>query len=195
MSLHPSTGTRFFKTKNSVSVHSACPGIPCASLPSSFEYAVSYNIRYFGFFITCRYSISPPVSLFKTALIILIGNFRPASFRGDMFSCIILVHVNMDSWATVWVWLLVLCAGPSSRDVSAFYCLTSSSSISERRGCCTLGGFPTLFAPTTSAGNIRLGFTLGGGEGFSVPVGILGGVKGGTGGRKTMVVLNIIRDW
>ena len=47
------------------------------------------HINYdFGFFITYPYYISYSVSLFKTALIILSGNFRPASFCGDVFSCI-----------------------------------------------------------------------------------------------------------
>ena len=185
MSLHLYTSTLLLSMKNSVSVTSACPGISCASLPISFEYAVSYNLQYFWFFITCRYSISSPVSLFKTVLIILIGDFRPESFLGGMFSCIISAHVNMDSWATLCVWLLVMCAGPSSCNVSPPF-LTSSASLSERQGGSTLGGVPILFAGTTSAGNILLGFTLGGDEGFSVPVGTLGGVKGVTGGQKTM---------
>ena len=170
--------------KNSVLVPSACPVIPCASLPSSVGYAVLYNLQYFRFFINCRYSISPPVSSFRTALIILIGNFCPTRFLVDMFSYIISAHANMDFWATVRVWLLVLCAGPSSCNVSTFSCLTSSASISDRRGGSNLGGIPILFYGITSAGNIRLGFILGGGEGFSVPVGTFGGVKGGTGGRK-----------
>ena len=40
--------------------------------------------------------------------------------------------------------------------------------------------FPILFAGTTSASNIWFGFTLGGGDGVSVPVVTLGGVKRGT---------------
>ena len=169
--------------KNSVSVPYACPGIPCASLPSSFEYAVSYHLRYFGFFVTCRYSISSPVSSFKTAFIISIGNFRPASFLGDMFSCIISAHANIDSWATVQVWLLFLCVGPSSCNVFASSYITRSTNIAERQGGPTLGGVPILFAGTSPAGNFQFGFTLGGCEGFSVALGILGGVKGGTGGQ------------
>ena len=42
--------------------------------------------------------------------------------------------------------------------------------------------YPILFAGSTSADDLRLGFTLGGGEGFSVPVGTLGVVKRETGG-------------
>ena len=84
------------------------------------------------------------------------------------------------------MWLLVLCAGLLSRSFSAFSFLTSSASLAKHRGGSTLGGFPILFAGTLSAGNLWLGFTLGGGERFSVPVGTLGGVKGVTGGQKTM---------
>ena len=40
--------------------------------------------------------------------------------------------------------------------------------------------FPILFAGTASASNIWFGFTLGGGDGVSVPVVTLGGVKRGT---------------
>ena len=85
------------------------------------------------------------------------------------------------------VCLLVLCVGPSYCSVSASYCLTSSTSLADCRGGYTLGGVPILFDGKMSAGNLRLGFTLGGGEEFSVPVGTLGSVKGGTGGKKTMV--------
>ena len=153
--------------------------------------------------MNCRYSISSPVSLFKTALISPIGNFRPASFLGDRFSCIISAHINMASWDTVRVWLLVLCAGPSCCNVSYSYCLTNYASLAERRGGSTLGcvarcfgwnntcglgnlrgtSYPIFFSGTTSAGNLRPGFTLGYVEGFSMPVGTLGGVKRGIGGR------------
>ena len=182
MSLHLSTVTLHLSMKNSASMPSACPGITCASLPSSFEYDVSYNLRYFGFFMTCLYSISSPGSSFKTAFIISIGNFRPASFLGDMFICIILAHANMASWDTVRI--LVLCAGPSSCNVSTSSCLTSSASLTERWGGPTLVCVSILFAGTSSAGNFRFGFTLGGCEGFYVALGNLGGVKGGTCGRE-----------
>ena len=43
--------------------------------------------------------------------------------------------------------------------------------------------YPILFAGKTYPGNIRHYFTIGGGEGFSVPVGTLGGAKGVTGGQ------------
>ena len=112
------------------------------------------------------------------------GDFCLVSFLGDMFSCIILAHANMASWDTVRVWLLVLCAGPLSWNVSAYYCLTSSASFAECRGGSTLGGVPILFYGTKSAGNFRFGFTLEGGDGFSMPVDPLGGVKGGTGGQE-----------
>ena len=184
MSLHLSTGTLLLSMKNSVSMPSACPGIPCTSLPSSFEYAVSYNLQYFGFFITCQNSISSPVSSFKNALIILIGDFRPESFLGDIFTCNVSAYSNMAYCVTVQVWILVLCAGPSSFNVSASSCLTSSASLTDCWGGSTLGGVQILFAGTTLDGNLRLGFTLGGGEGFYEPVGPLGGVKGVTGGRK-----------
>ena len=42
--------------------------------------------------------------------------------------------------------------------------------------------YPILFAGAMSADDLRLVFTLGGGEGFSVPVGTLGVVKRETGG-------------
>ena len=86
----------------------------------------------------------------------------------------------MASWDTVRI--LVLCAGPSSRRVSAFYFLTSSASLTERRGGPTLGSVSILFAGTASAVNFRFGFILGGRERFSVVLGTLGGVKEGTGG-------------
>ena len=87
----------------------------------------------------------------------------------------------MASWDTLLI--LVLCAGRLSHNVSASSCLTNSDSLTERRGGPTLGGFSILFAGTASAGNFRFGFTLGGCEGFSVALGTLGGVKGGTVGR------------
>ena len=110
----------------------------------------------------------------------------------------------MASWATVRVWILVLCAGLSYCNVSSSSFLTSSASLVESRvgytigvvvgifgwnNTCGLGNlhgtsYPTLFVGKTSAGNIRLGFTLVSGEGFSVTVGTLGGVQGGTGGLK-----------
>ena len=113
----------------------------------------------------------------------------------------------MASWATLRVWLLVMCAGPSSSNVSSYSCITSSASLAGRWVGSTLGSvagrlgknntcglgtvrgtsYPILFAGTTYVGNLRLGFTLGGGEVFSVLVVTLGGFKGGTGGRKTMV--------
>ena len=73
-----------------------------------------------------------------------------------------------------------LCAGPLSRNVSASSCLTNSDSLAERRDGPTLGCFSILFAGTASAGNFRFGFTLCGCEGFSVELGTLVGVKGGT---------------
>ena len=90
----------------------------------------------------------------------------------------------MASWDTVQVWLLVLCAGPSSHNVFDYSCITSFASLAERWGGTTLRGVSILFAGTALAGNLRFGFTLGGGEGFYEPVGPLGGVKGVTGGRK-----------
>ena len=88
----------------------------------------------------------------------------------------------MDSWATVQVWILVLCEGPSSHNVFASSCFTSSDSIAKRQGGPTLGGALILFSGKASAGNPRFGFILGCVEGFSVPLGTLGVVKGGTGG-------------
>ena len=163
----------------------ACPVITCAILPSYFEYSGSCNLQYFGFFVTFLYSISSPISSFKNEFIILIRNLHPASFIGDMFSCILSAHSNMASWDTVP--LLVLCAGPLSCNVSASPCLTNSASLAERQDGPTLGDFSILFAGTVSAGNYRFGFTLCGCEGFSVELGTLVGVKGGRGGRKTMV--------
>ena len=88
----------------------------------------------------------------------------------------------MASWDIMRVWLLVMCPGPLSCNVSTSSYLTSSTSITDRRGGTTFGGVPILFAGTASTGNLRFGFTLGGGEGFSVPLDTLGGVKGVTGG-------------
>ena len=62
--------------------------------------------------------------------------------------------------------------------------LTSSASFTERLGGPILGGVPILFAGTALAVNICFGFTFGGDEEFSVPLGTLGGVKGLTGGRE-----------
>ena len=94
MYLHISTGTFFLSMESNVSAPSAYPGIPCGNLPNSVEYSVSYNLRYFGFFITWRYSISSKFSSFKTALLISIGNFRPAIFLGGTFSCILSAHAE-----------------------------------------------------------------------------------------------------
>ena len=88
----------------------------------------------------------------------------------------------MASWATVLVWIMVMCEGTSSWNVFASSCLTISASLAERRGGPTLGGVPILFAGTESASNLRFGFTLGCGEGLYVPLGTLIDVKGGTGG-------------
>ena len=117
-------------------------------------------------FMTCLYSIISPVSLFKTVFIISIGDFRPASFIGDMFSFILSGHANMASWATVP--LMVLFAGLSSRNVSASCCVTSSAILAERRGGPTLRGVSILFAGTSLAGNFWFGCTLVGCEGVSV---------------------------
>ena len=159
------------------------------------------NLRYLFSSLLVGIPLSPPVSLFKTTLIILIGNFRPEIFLGDIFSCIITVHAKMAYWDTVRVWLLVWCACPSSCNVSSSFCLTRSVSLAECWFGYTLGGvagrfgsnntcwlgtvhgtsYTILFAGTTPAGNLRFGFTLGGGEGFSVTVVTLGHFKGGTG--------------
>ena len=90
----------------------------------------------------------------------------------------------MASWDTVQVWLLVLCAGPSSHNVFDYSCITSFASLAERWGGTTLRGVSILFAGTALAGNLRFGFTLGGGKGVSVMLRTLGGVKGKTGGRE-----------
>ena len=90
--------------------------------------------------------------------------------------------MNMTSWDTVR--LLVLCAGPSSRNVSSSSCITRSAIIAEQWDGPTLGCVLILFAGTALAGKFRFGFTLGGCEGFSVVLVTLGGVKGGTGGRE-----------
>ena len=78
---------------------------------------------------------------------------------------------------------MVLCAGPLSCNVSTPSCLTRSSILAERRGGSTLEGVSIMFDGTTSASNPLFGLTLEFGEGFSIPVGTLGGVKGGRCGQ------------
>ena len=136
--------------------------------------------------------------------IILIGNFHPTHYLGDMFSFILSAHANMHYWATVRVWLLVLCAGPLSHYVSSSSCITRCASLDKCWGGSTLRGiagrfgqnntcglgtmcgtsYSILFDGKIYTGNKQLGFTLGGREGFYVPVRTLVGVKGGTGGKK-----------
>ena len=102
----------------------------------------------------------------------------------------------MDSWAKVRVWLLVLCAGPLSHYVSSSSFITRCASLDKCWGGSTLRGiagrfgqnntcglgticgtlYSILFDGTIYTGNKRLGFTIGGGEGFSVPVRSLVGV-------------------
>ena len=90
----------------------------------------------------------------------------------------------MASWDTVRVWLLVLCAGPLSWNVSTSCSITISASLSERWGGPTLGGVSILFTSTVLDGNFRFGFTLGGCEGFFVALSTLGGTKGKTVSRE-----------
>ena len=134
--------------KNIASVPPARPGIPCASRPIYFTYAFSYSVQYFGFFITCLYSIISPVSWFSTAFIISEGYLCCASFRGDMGSCMTLAQFSIASCPMECVRLLVRCAGPSfcvaalSRRISSMNArfAAGSASLGERRGGCTLGG-------------------------------------------------------
>ena len=202
-SLHLSTSAFALSTKKNVLVPSACPGITCASLPSSFEYYLSYNLRHLGFFITCWYFIRSHVSSFNTALIILSGNLRPASFCGDMVSCMTSAHADMDSWAMEKVLLLVLHSGLSSCIIYSSHFLASSTSRADRWGGFTLGGVtgrsdqnnscglenlrgtdkphPKLLAGTTSLCVLCNDYTIGsGGDRFSVLVGTLEGAVEGT---------------
>ena len=76
-----------------------------------------------GHFITCRYSISSPVSSFSTALRISTGKRRLARLLGDTWNWLIVAQNNIASCATeqkLGFLLRVIWAGPSSREYVAF---------------------------------------------------------------------------
>ena len=106
MFLHQSTVTLSLSTKNSVLVPSACPGIPCASLPSSFEYDVSYNLRYFGFFMNCMYYISSPVSSLKLRLSFWLIISVQLVFLG---TCLFSLYQRMRTWLLGLPWGFWFC--------------------------------------------------------------------------------------
>ena len=76
-----------------------------------------------GRFITCRYSISYPISSFSTALSISTGKRRLARLLGYIWNWLIVAQDNIASCATEknWCFLLrVLWAGPSIWESVAF---------------------------------------------------------------------------
>ena len=189
--------------KHTVSVPFFNPGIPCASLPIYFAYDFSYNARYFGFFITCLYSIISPVSWFRTAFIISVGNLRCANFRGVICSCMTLMQASIVSCAMERVWLLFCRDGPfilaadfSCRISSATSRFaTCSASLGDRRGGCTLGGVAgrnrAVIAAVVRWGGLNLGVWTGCVLVFGAAfAGTLGGVGDVVGGRISNVGLD-----
>jgi hypothetical protein len=52
------------------------PGMPWARRPNSLVYDLPHRLEYFGLCSSCHISMSSPVSLLRTALMILLGNLR-----------------------------------------------------------------------------------------------------------------------
>ena len=80
-----------------VFVPSTWPDINCASCASLFPYDVPHTSRYLSFFMRCLFSISSPVSSYKTALSICIGDFILGIFSVVTFSFFMSTHARIAS--------------------------------------------------------------------------------------------------
>ncbi len=102
-----SAGTCDLSMNTIAFVPSITPGISCASLPSSFPYAVLHVLRYLGLASRYQYSMSLPVALLRTAAIASFGYLRLAAFFADNAPLCMLIMLSIVS--CVMVRKLLLC--------------------------------------------------------------------------------------
>ena len=87
--------------------------MPWASRPTSLPQDFCHVFWYFGFLTRWRYSMSSPVSSFKTAAKTSLGKRRVAKTRTDNGFCRSSQQDNIECWAPEVVRLRVRVAGPS----------------------------------------------------------------------------------